>query len=248
MKSYFTIIENIAKGDNNSNYVLIAKKILECFIKGKFLQQRELANQCFLSISSITYFCKKLGVNGYRELIFLLKGELEKIEISKQSFPTVSGVSYLDPYYKGVKEIFEKNSYFIKNQINQVDKNKEINLVLSYNLSRLNDFLIPLFNEKNINITNVNLSWTFETISRKLNNYNSILFICTGRDNETLSRAYDLVKDKSKIFVITTEAQSFKFKDVENKMLIPAESAFFNSAFRHILIELIFLNIFHNVK
>ncbi|AGR40763.1 MurR/RpiR family transcriptional regulator [Spiroplasma taiwanense] len=134
MISYYEIIENISKGDKNSNNALIAKNIVENFLKGVVLPQNELAIKCYLSKSSITKFCKKINLDGYRKLTYHLKNEIEKFLEHNNNIPKVEGISYCELYFYGIKEIIDNNIDFMQEIINKINEYRKITIVFSYSL------------------------------------------------------------------------------------------------------------------
>ncbi|WP_031542755.1 hypothetical protein [Mesoplasma photuris] len=248
MKSYFEIIENISKGDKNTNNALIARSIIDFIIENKWLSQQELSDKCFLSNSSITKFCKKIGLDGYRELIYTLKYEIkshyEKESAILTSIPNqTDNYNYIDRYIGSINKLISNNSDFIKEQIKVIKKHKELTLVLSYSLKPLEPFIINMFQIHGVNVKIIDLNPSFSSNQSILLKSENIFFICANRDNETLIRLYDAVHGKNSITLISTQQQINKFKKADKVLLLPSGDFEASYIFRLLFLEMLFLNI-----
>ncbi|AUB31312.1 hypothetical protein [Spiroplasma floricola] len=127
MESVLEKLERMTKNIENTSYKIISKEIVSKFFKGIFYNQEDLANSCYVSVSQITKFAKKIGYSGYRELLFNLKNEYSHYGWDKKNLE-ISTIEKFDQLSKWIM----KNEKFVKTIAKEI-KNKEIiNVYVSY--------------------------------------------------------------------------------------------------------------------
>lgn len=88
------------------NFTYVEEQIAEYFIAGLApLTIHELAKELAISSASITRFCKKIGLNNYKELLYLYD-----MHLNRQDTPVVSNISFdLQSEYFRILNIADKH-------------------------------------------------------------------------------------------------------------------------------------------
>ncbi|ALD66473.1 MurR/RpiR family transcriptional regulator [Spiroplasma cantharicola] len=226
-----------------TNFKIIAKKIIENFAKGEFKNQEELAKECYVSLSTITKFSQKIGCTGYRELVFILKSEYDRYGWTEN----VNKVSSFERFESIQKWIIE-NSLFIENLAKAIKDVKIINLYPSNQIRHASLYISELF--ANLNKVVRIISWEYRKDAVKNSeNELEILIVCSS-NNRSLLKIFECeTNEENKRFLITTANQDIQLDiNFTDKTLINYQLDKTKSIYRNIALEMLFLQIFECVQ
>ncbi|ATZ21676.1 hypothetical protein [Mesoplasma tabanidae] len=230
MLSIYEKLENILRMNDESTYYKIAEVIVANLFNKKILSQKDLSEQSYSSLSTITKFSKSLGYSGYLELSILLKLEMEKYS-AKKTKPSSSFLK-LD-IEKEIREWIKNNTVFVENFISILKGNSFFKINTSYQLASSGLFLkdILTIKNKNVSLITENFSLLKNTTNRKNEDINLVLL--SGRDTFTMISYLNLNSQNwnmNNTFIFVTpnhfKKLTTKFKNV---MIIDFESD--NSSF-----------------
>ncbi|ATI72968.1 hypothetical protein [Mesoplasma florum] len=208
-----TVLEKLSSVSNelkNSSYKFIAIKIREKLSQGNFeWTQKDLADECFVSESTITKFSKYLGFSGFREFSFLLKKEIIDYKTPSKDF-FVNDKNFFNPIFKWI----ESQSEFIAKLSLNILESEDFLILSSYQLSNSTDFLSNSINSLGIKTTKINFPF-FNGFDFIKGDKQTIIIFLTGTDNESIVSNMHILKEKlnnnySNVFVLTSEKQKIK--------------------------------------
>ncbi|WP_106078773.1 hypothetical protein [Mesoplasma coleopterae] len=243
MESVIEKLEKMANNIENSSYKVISEKIIKGLINAKFYSQDDLSKECFVSISQITKFAKKIGYSGYRELVFTLKNEYQHMGM-EQNAEKINIIEKIDSIQKWILS----NESFVNNLVLSIEKASFINLYVSYQVQHAANYIADIFANLNKVVRIVSHEIRNNLIKNKENEVN-ILIICS-RDNETLLQVFNKENnEKQKSFLVTTERQREKVKiNVFDEIIIDYKNDKSKNIFRNIAIEILFLHIYEKAQ
>ncbi|AGR41150.1 MurR/RpiR family transcriptional regulator [Spiroplasma taiwanense] len=245
MESIFEKLENTSKDFKDTTFKLIANQILSCWQTGAFKNQETLSKECFVSNSIITKFSKGLGYSGYRELLFELKREYNHYSFKNENFDEFKFENFIYSLGEWIKE----NSNFIKKISKNLINVKFVKIYSSYQSRLASKYLFELL--LMLGKVTVIIEQEYSLLGNPIADENSLvnILILAGRDNDTLIRKFNNdVNKNSNCYLITTSRQVQKMENsFQETLLIDFE--FDNSSFfyRNIALELLFLEIFHQI-
>ncbi|ASZ08772.1 MurR/RpiR family transcriptional regulator [Mesoplasma chauliocola] len=200
-------IEYASKEYKNSTYKLIATTIKNLVVSKKIeISQKELANLCFVSESTITQFSKYLGFSGFREFWFLLKKECENFEnLNKQT------IKDQNDFYKPIFSWLENNKEFINKITKSICKSDEVFIYSSNQMINSANFMQDSFNSLQKRTQLLNQTHFQKPFFSEDKKYVIIIFL-SGRDNENIELIANSIKESPfsksiNIFLFTTENQ-----------------------------------------
>ncbi|WP_339022363.1 hypothetical protein [Spiroplasma endosymbiont of Crioceris asparagi] len=219
MKNIIEKIRLVSKSDSNETFRLIALNIYKEFANGLILAEKDLAKKSYVSEATITNFCKKINLSGYRELAILLKYELE---FAKKQITSQVKNKNTDPNIKQIYEWIASKEEFYAKLSQAITKKFELNIICSYNSLDASKFLKNYLERINIKTKLISAQdyYKYHTI----NDCQNILIILSGRDNETLIDVLlnvILQKEDKNIFLISEVEHAIKldFK-IDNQILL----------------------------
>ncbi|AVN64086.1 MULTISPECIES: hypothetical protein [Mesoplasma] len=206
MENFYEKLEYLSKGYVDSAYKNMSVSLLASIRNGNFKKSKELAEECFVSESTVTKFSKYLGFSGYREMIFFLKEDHNSFFVKKTTRKNKN--------FSILIEWISLHEDFIAKFCKAIEfKNVQVNIFGSYQLqesiSLLNKLLLSFDIDSRILYQNVLFANT--KISKQ--SVNIIFF--SGRDNETLEiflQEINKSKKQIKNFLVISEKQKNKVK------------------------------------
>ncbi|ARU91504.1 hypothetical protein SCLARK_00893 [Spiroplasma clarkii] len=247
MKNIRETLVNLAKQENTKAKNLdsfIANAILKNYNSGIFLNQVQLAEQCFLSASAITKFSKKLGFTGYREFNFNLKNEYLKYYVKdKQEINSTSKIkNFFDVFVSEINEQLD----FVNDFINMIKTEKRLLIVSSYQLQDSAKYCYEIFSELGIEVA----FQTVRIISNKIlsTKISEVPVLCflAGQDNYFLVECLNRLDHQNlatKLWLICTESQANKVVNFHQRFIV-SKSGYAPYKFRKIFIDYLILNIY----
>ncbi|AUB31689.1 MurR/RpiR family transcriptional regulator [Spiroplasma floricola] len=241
MTSVFEKLEIMSKDFEDTTFKIIAKKIIENTKNGKFYNQEELANQTFVSISTLTKFSKKLGFSSYREFIFVMKTEWSKYNWDRQKKVDTGEI------FESIQTWINRNENFINNICEEIKNFNIINIYSSYQSYDCSKYFANLLIDYGKNVVLLNNEFRFKPRQTDEKSFN--LIILTGRDNDTLidnfSKSYN---ERDTNFLIATEKQADKLEfNFTNKILIDYSLDNSQVSTRVIALNVLFFTIFNKL-
>ncbi|QEH61739.1 hypothetical protein SCHIN_v1c05420 [Spiroplasma chinense] len=205
MISIYERIENLVKDNRNTTFKQIAKQILDDFNVGVFKSQNELADVCYVSMSTITQFAKAALCEGYKELAIRLKIEYENALISS---PTQKNINY-DKVDTNSMEVLtgwaKDQSDFILQLASEINKVREIWIASSFQSMNVAKHLRDILTNQGIDVKVMDSSINLEVARHVDFTDKLVLVLLTGRDTLTLSRILEFLATLSKnVFIVTT--------------------------------------------
>ncbi len=98
--------------DYLSKYGATKEKVIAEYLKVdrnyQNLTATSLANQCYVSISYVTKFCKKFGYNGFSDFKYHLIHEYENQKLTKDQYTNFSEQNYLGDVKCSIEETIEQ--------------------------------------------------------------------------------------------------------------------------------------------
>ncbi|WP_338984343.1 hypothetical protein [Spiroplasma endosymbiont of Diplazon laetatorius] len=241
MTSVFEKLEIMSKDFEDTTFKLIAKKLLENIKSGKFYNQEELANQTFVSISTLTKFSKRLGFAGYREFIFTIKNEWSKYNWEKSV--------KIDTWeiFNSIQNWISENEQFINDISRAIENAQVINIYSSYQAYDCSKYLAGLLIESGKDAFLLNNEFRFKPRETPKNGIN--LVVLTGRDNDKLmdnfTKSYN---EESKNFIIVTDKQSEKLNmNFTSKMIVNFSLDNSRAETRVLALNMLFFTIFNKL-
>lgn len=222
---------------------------MKFYNEGKFLSQKELTNECFVSEALITQFSKHLNFSGYRELLLRLQIEYETTLINKKNEMTNESETLNDII---VMHNFIKENLEVINKITDaILANEKVAFVTS---GQANDSLtICIDSIKNNGYLNISLINPYA--SGRSSRFNDPLFDCakyffifTGMINPTEMSFYKecLQKvDHDKIFSLITRGKKMK---IEKNIELNLDVKFSDTIYRNITFNFLFLEIINIIN
>lgn len=252
MESVVGILWRIIVKIEDDTDKLIAKTIYDDYSKNVFRDINSLAQFVNVSPSTITHFCKKYGFTGYQQLRERLKFDHERYidkklvnEINEESNKKFSIYnSIINEFFH---EILNEENY-INSLKSCVNEYKKLTVFVGSQLNSSVNFLVKLLNEKDIYCKKVLMAEVpFDNLHKYFLNINEpYLFILTGEENEMLYYILDKLDIKSykNVFFITTTGQQERIKGVKNILILRSKIKYFNTFYRQIISQLLFLIMF----
>ncbi|AXK51681.1 MurR/RpiR family transcriptional regulator [Spiroplasma alleghenense] len=251
-KSVREVLKQVENSKNQEVHKQIAIKILQNFDQNIFLKQKELADSCFVSESTVTLFSKSLGYDGYRELYLRLKIESEYYNIKNDEKNSQSFQGNLKSIRNEMNQIFD----FIDNQnedlkifIKEIKNSQSIHLFSSYeqviNAQNICDNLKRVCNHVSLEQIRHNHSKVLQSINKP----DLVIFIISGIDNETIIQIYhNLLAQGVRTLVVASTSQAAKLiKPLALIELGTRGQEYVMSNIRNIAIEYIFSKIILNI-
>ncbi|ALD66515.1 MurR/RpiR family transcriptional regulator [Spiroplasma cantharicola] len=216
-------LKNVIKTNDKTLNYQIANFILKNAYNNVFLKSKEVSFKLNISKSTLTLFSKKLGYEGYGELLHKLIAEMEFYGLKEQTNNQDKELDLIDwidiNNFIDRLEIQKKVDFFVQ-EINRTNR-----LVIIS--SQENDFkLLTLFSQ----IVNNNKQ-TFYYNNRKferslltiLKPNDTIFFFMTGLDIDEILNYISIAKDNNINFLIITSESHFskvvKYQDDLNKII-----------------------------
>ncbi|WP_339033390.1 hypothetical protein [Spiroplasma endosymbiont of Cantharis rufa] len=239
-------LKNVIKTNDKTLDYQIANFILKNAYKNIFFKSKEVSSKLNISKSTLTLFSKRLGYEGYGELLHKLIAEMEFYGLTEQSNNQENELSLIDwidiTDFIDSLEIQKKLDFFVE-EINISNRLAIIN-------SQENDFkLLTLFSQ----IINYNKQTFYfnnrkfeRSLLMKLTSKDTIIFFVTGLDIDEIINYISIAKDNNINFLIITSESHVskvkKYQDDSNKIIIIKSLTGFTRETR-ILIRLSQINI-----
>lgn len=205
MISIYERVENLAIDSKNTTFSTIAKQILSDFNEGIFKTQNELADACFVSMSTVTQFSKSALCEGFKELSIRLKIEYENRMMAKPLNNSVNEDELQLEVFDMINEWVFDSSEFLLDLAKEINKNKKICLApSSQGLPAACNFQDILINQ-GVDARVFDSSTNLEVARHYDFKDELVLLIITGRDVLTLQRVLEyLLKLSRRVYIITT--------------------------------------------
>ncbi|WP_026389175.1 MurR/RpiR family transcriptional regulator [[Acholeplasma] multilocale] len=249
------IINQIEKIKDEENKIsnLIAKSLHKSYINGEFLSLKDIADECYVSQSTVTVFAKRLGCSGYRELIMRLK--MESDNLHGNSFAPTDDfdlfLEFQNSTIATIKDGMANRDDIIKASmmIRNADK---VMVAGSPQVGKDAQYFQELLSVKRNNII---------LFSRELSNYmldkiktikkgDTVILIVAGQETSIEVEIFEAVSklDGVNIIVFTSESQVWKFprKDREDILVMSIDSNHLphQPVFRKLQLNYLFLEMF----
>ncbi|ASZ08796.1 hypothetical protein CK556_00240 [Mesoplasma chauliocola] len=245
MENFYEKLEYLSKGYVDSAYRNLSSSLLNSIGSGKFLKSKELAEECFVSESTITKFSKFLGFSGYRELLFHLKNDHDAFFALKKNAKNKS--------FQDLERWVETKENFIEKLSKElVKKEIVVNIFRSYQLTEVAELInMALLNLK-IESRVLNHNNLFNGSKKNYNKRNINLIFFSGRDNDTLEmfvKKYEISLNKEDLkhnnFLIISERQKNKIDIKSNTITFTNDHSQFD---RSMQIMMLFYNIRNKIQ
>ncbi|WP_381415271.1 hypothetical protein NPX79_00995 [Spiroplasma endosymbiont of Anurida maritima] len=244
MKSIYDQLELYERQKQNNSFRIISKELLKDFFTGNFRSQSKLANDCYMSPSTITYFSKSLNLSGYREMIVRLKVEYENHKFKSNSKNDESNFiefesNNLKQYYSAIKWL-KNNNVFLESLINEIKKTQKIVVFTSNQIHSAASFWKELmYDVKDLQLEIINPSTSninfFDKGSIWRNRSWTKLFIVSGRDIRTITKMLENTNEKNIYAVLPKNLyDNFSF---ENRIPFDLQGDDYSLSYRHIAVE-----------
>ncbi|QBQ07618.1 hypothetical protein SGLAD_v1c04190 [Spiroplasma gladiatoris] len=223
MVSIYERIENLVKDNKNTTFKLIAKQILEDFNNGVFKSQNELADACYVSMSTITQFSKSALCEGYKELAIRLKIEYENAMIAPKKRDEIDYKELDTRSFEIINDWVLSYSDFILSLANQINTKKKIWLAPSFQTMPVARHFENILRNQGVDVHLMDSAINLELVRHVDFKDELILVIMTGRDTLTLSRILEYIEKITKnVYLITTNNHIEEIPEVEGwkKILI----------------------------
>ncbi|AOG60326.1 hypothetical protein SHELI_v1c03730 [Spiroplasma helicoides] len=223
MTSIYERIENLVKDNRNTTFKSIAKKILDDFNEGIFKSQNELAEACFVSMSTITQFSKAALCEGYKELIIRLKIEHENAMKAKPNHAEIDYHNLDTEHLEHINNWVMTCSDFILKLASEINKDKKLWIAPSFQSMPVAKHFENILINQGVDVRVMDSSINLEIVRHFDFTDQLILVLMTGRDTLTLSRILEYLEKISKnVFLVTTANHITETPDVEgwNKIMI----------------------------
>lgn len=253
--SVYERITSISKKTINESYKIISELLIKDFQNGVFRTQKQIADDCYVSLSTITKFSKKLEVSGYRELVLRLKFEKEKTspKPKQEESKTELALDNIDILKKIYRWII-KNQNWIDDFSNKIKIYNKITIFTSYQMIEATEFLEKILTSKNIIIKKIYAENDYLNFEKIVEKNELKLAIITGKDNNSLLNYYlkqFFSNDSSNNYLITSNENSSKLEQLkyEKKLILdfPSDNVF-GYARKFLAIIILFEQIFERIK
>ncbi|WP_027063304.1 hypothetical protein [Mesoplasma seiffertii] len=243
MESVLEKLEKASKTIDETSYKIIAQEILKNFFAGVFNNQEALAKQCYVAVSQVTKFSKKIGYSGYRELLFNLKNEYKHYGWDQNE----NEVTSIEKFNQITKWI-SKNYRFVRAIVQAIKAKETINIYASYQVRHAAKYIVELFSSMDKVVKIISNELRNDMKPNKADEINLVL-LCS-RDNESLIRVFKAQNNpEQQSFLVTTERQKEKMKmPFEEIMLIDYNFDKSKKVYRNLAIEMLFMYIFENIQ
>ncbi|ATZ20527.1 hypothetical protein [Mesoplasma coleopterae] len=213
-------MEILAKEYVDSAYKVISINFLESVKKGEFKKQKQLAEECFVSESTVTKFAKHLGFSGYRELLFYFKNEID-------DFYNNQNTENEGTIFSPILNWISMNNSNIKTICENILSAGDINILSSYQTKSSAKFLYEVLSNLNFRPYflnhNLNPFWKNESSKQeKLGDFSYNIVFFMGPDNNCLMDTLNLLEKNmknQKFLIFSSEKQSQKLSLKNSQIL-----------------------------
>ncbi|AHI53036.1 MurR/RpiR family transcriptional regulator [Spiroplasma culicicola] len=216
MISMYERIENLVKDNRNTTFKSIAKQLLDDFNQGIFKNQNELADACFVSMSTVTQFAKATLCEGYKELAIRLKIEHESMLAKQQPTKEINYNQVDDQNLNIINEWALNSSDFILKLAEQINQEKKLWIAPSFQSMYTARHFENILRNQGVDARVMDSSINLEVVRHVDYKDQLVLVIMTGRDTETLSRILEFLEKLSKrVYIIITTNHLTEVPEVE---------------------------------
>lgn len=202
-------------------FTAVDEQIADYFLSGKPpLKQSVLARKINVSAASITRFCKKIGFENYKELMYFYRKTVK--EHSNDKNKVTRNLQYR--YKEMINEIDEKiDIEDVKLVCNYIKRHKIIH-IYGLGLSAIagEDFKFR-FTRIGKYVEVVQDYDSIEMISSLLNKENLIIYLSLRGENQHVIQSLRRLKEKGATIVIITSNQSSDIGDLANVTLLTSQ-------------------------
>ncbi|ATZ21387.1 MurR/RpiR family transcriptional regulator [Mesoplasma tabanidae] len=243
MKSVFEQLENVAKSVEDSLFKGIAKTLLNNFMEGEFKNQEEISKECYVSISTITKFCKKIGYSGYRELIFNLKLEYARLGWQKAS----KNISTFD-MLNSIQNWIISNDNFVEKIVKSIQHAQVINIYASYQVQHAAKYFVEILQELNKIAVLPRIEYR-STLQKNRETDLNLIILCSRNNDELIKFFEKQIHPSNQTFLIISEQQRHKISgDFTDEVIIDYQDSIPRGIYRNLALECLFMHILQVIK
>ncbi|ATI73942.1 hypothetical protein [Mesoplasma florum] len=203
----------------------ISNAILKSYHEGNFLNQKQLAILSSVSEASITLFSKKIGFNGYRELVYFLKEEYLKYN---KINPIKINSETLQEYHNKISEaltyidIQEDKIIAFKTKIKEA---KWIYMYSSYDQKKNSELFYEAIQSVKKEIVMPFQRKTDLKYVNEMQKGDLAIILLSGLDNAFLITVYNKIKNRGiDLVIVGTESQIRKIDKTDLIIQLPPKN------------------------
>ncbi|WP_026389456.1 hypothetical protein [[Acholeplasma] multilocale] len=254
MKQLIEKIEKLKYEQRTSTGQLIASLLHDCYIRNEWYSLKRVAELCHVSESTVTVFAQKVGCDGYRQLVTILKLESERQNLIKykaqESGAPEEIINEFDESVMDYISEINEEKYKTIFLANEIKKSSGVKILGSATLKDELSYFADLISSRHRNVQYLKPEYGayLERIFKAMKEDEIFLIFLTGPGNEPIIEFYErAIKDKfRKIFLFATDAQRYKIDNLLEYFrldsdLMPNQLMFRKLRMNHLFIHLFLL-------
>jgi len=229
-------IQELGKNEKNKASSLIARNLQNDFLTEEWHTAKEIAELSFVSEGTVTNFSKRLGFDGYQDLLWNLKNISCIYDDSKKE----DNSNLINIYNRIITDFLsnEKEAYVvIEDLVKNIKNSKNIFIYSSYQLDDLAAYFIELIGLKKQDIFHNNTKLYAHKNIKRITKRDMVIIFSSGQDNDFLEYDFNIINTlTNKVFVFSSNSQTEIFNVDGRTINLDIKGLPITNHYRHLLL------------